>query len=318
MRLVVHGAGAIGGVVGGLLAVAGHEVGLVARGEHLAALRRDGLRLVTPETEHVLGLPVSDDPADVGLADAEAVLLCVKGQQTDAAIEQLAAAGAPVDLPVACLQNGVENERRVLRRFSHVLGVLTFLPAVHLEPGVVEANAAPVAGVLDVGRVPGGDQSVAESLAAALRDAGVASEAQADVMAAKHGKLLRNLANALQVVCGSEADVEELHERLRAEALAVFEAAGIAVVEDLSSRTGLIKRAAVAGRARPGGSTWQSVARDQGSVETDYLNGEIVLLGRLHGVPTPANVAVQQATNAVVRDEVEPGSLTPEALLSGD
>ena len=54
MRYVILGAGAVGGVVGGLLAVAGHEVALIARGEHLAAVRRDGLTLHTPDVTHQL------------------------------------------------------------------------------------------------------------------------------------------------------------------------------------------------------------------------------------------------------------------------
>jgi 2-dehydropantoate 2-reductase len=71
----------------------------------------------------------------------------------------------------------------------------------------------------------------------------------------------------------------------------------------------------VAGRARGGGSSWQSLARGTGSIEADHLNGEIVLLGRLHGVPTPVNELARRLVNGAARSLVPPGSLTPAELL---
>jgi 2-dehydropantoate 2-reductase len=60
---------------------------------------------------------------------------------------------------------------------------------------------------------------------------------------------------------------------------------------------------------RGGGSSWQSLARGTGSIETDFLNGEIVMLGRLHGVPTPANAAMQRIANRLARDGTLPGTM---------
>ena len=65
------------------------------------------------------------------------------------------------------------------------------------------------------------------------------------------------------------------------------------VDEDRRRRGDHLRLGEIAGRARPGGSSWQSVARATGDIETDYLNGEIVRLGRMHGVPTPANELLQ-------------------------
>jgi 2-dehydropantoate 2-reductase len=70
----------------------------------------------------------------------------------------------------------------------------------------------------------------------------------------------------------------------------------------------------VAGRPRGGGSSWQSLMRGTGTVEADQLNGEIVLLGRLHGVPAPANDLVRRLVNRAARDRTPPGSLTPAEL----
>ena len=97
-----------------------------------------------------IGLP--DDRDDV-------VLLAVKGQDTVGALEQVRAAGGDGAV-IVCLQNGVANEREALRRFADVYGVVVFCPAVHLEPGVVQASAVPLSGILDVGRYPSSQEGL--------------------------------------------------------------------------------------------------------------------------------------------------------------
>ena len=72
----------------------------------------------------------------------------------------------------------------------------------------------------------------------------------------------------------------------------------------------------VAGEPRPGGSTWQSLRRGAGSIETDYLNGEIVLLGRVHGIPTPANETVQALANELSRNGKGPGGVSVDDVLA--
>lgn len=69
-------------------------------------------------------------------------------------------------------------------------------------------------------------------------------------------------------------------------------------------------------RACASSSSWQSLARQSRSIETDYLNGEIVLLGRLHGVPTPVNDLLQRTARVAAREGISPGSMTVEALLA--
>jgi 2-dehydropantoate 2-reductase len=68
------------------------------------------------------------------------------------------------------------------------------------------------------------------------------------------------------------------------------------------------------GHAHAGWSTWQSLARGAGRIETDYLNGEIVLLGRQHGVPTPVNEVLQRLSNRLAAARRSPGSLAPAEL----
>jgi 2-dehydropantoate 2-reductase len=178
--------------------------------------------------------------------------------------------------------------------------------------------------VLPVGRAAGGEDDVDRAVAGDLTAAGFTSEAVADVMAWKRAKLLRNLGNALDALCAPAADDDEtaalrrLEDGARAEATACFAAAGLPVVDDeryRASLTGYEVRP-VGGRERGGGSTWQSVARRQGSVETDWLNGEIARLGRLHGVPTPVNALLQREMWRLVADGGEPGSRRPSALAA--
>jgi 2-dehydropantoate 2-reductase len=331
MRYVIVGAGAVGGTIGGRLAQHGAEVVLMARGRHAEALAAEGLRLITPDGEENLRLPVVAQPADLQLSAHDALVLATKTQDSAAVLSDLA--GLPVAgtsgvaaelIPVLCAQNGVENERLALRRFAHVYGVCVMLPASHLEPGVVQSQGSPYSGLLDLGRYPRGLDVTASTVAADLASSGFVSEPVEDVMRWKYAKLLRNLGNAVDALCGSRngtnetAGAEELLRGARQEARNCFAAAGLDVVpadEWTSHRGGLVEISPVAGQQRLGGSTWQSLARGAGSVEADYLNGEIVLLGRLHGIATPVNAVLQEQVNAAARRHMAPGTLDVDVLV---
>jgi 2-dehydropantoate 2-reductase len=95
-------------------------------------------------------------------------------------------------------------------------------------------------------------------------------------------------------------------------------AAGIDVAtrdEDVARRGDLLTMRPIGGAPRGGGSTWQSIVRGTGSVEADLLNGEIVLLGRLHGVPTPVNELLRQMAKDLARRGGAPGEVTERDLL---
>jgi 2-dehydropantoate 2-reductase len=285
-RFVVVGAGAVGGVVAARLAQAGHEVVAIARGEHGAAIREHGLTLECGDQRDTVDVAVAATPGEIALGDGDVVLLGVKSQDTAAALDALRAAAAP-QTPVVCVQNGVDNERVALRRFPNVYGVCVMCPTGHLVPGVVQAYSFPVTGIMDVGRFPAGVDATAETVADALSSSTFVSQARPDVMRWKYRKLLMNLANAVEALCGAEFREHELVRLARAEGEACLTAAGIDVAseaEDRERRGDLLRLRPIAGQRRGGGSTWQSLERGKGSVETDHLNGEIVLLGRLHGV----------------------------------
>src|SRR5262245_65428275 len=129
MRFVIYGAGAIGGTIGGRLAGRA-EVTLIARGAHAAAIRDRGLRVVSPEREACVRVPVVEHPRDIGWRGDEVVVLAVKSQHADAALGELAAT-APPEIAVVCAQNAVANERAALRRFEHVIAMCVMMPAQH-------------------------------------------------------------------------------------------------------------------------------------------------------------------------------------------
>ncbi|HET9968402.1 MAG TPA: ketopantoate reductase C-terminal domain-containing protein, partial [Streptosporangiaceae bacterium] len=224
-------------------------------------------------------------------------------------------------LPVVCAQNGVASERLALRRFRHVYGMCVWLPATHLEPGAVEAQGAPLSGLLHVGRYPAGTDETIERIGADLAASRFLAPVVPDIMRWKHGKLLTNLANAIEAVCGlARGEVsKELRRRAQAEGKAVLDAAGIPYAsneENARFRADQVQIVKINGNERGGGSSWQSLTRGTGSIEADYLNGEVVLLGRELGVPTPVNEVLQRLANQAARERRVPGSLNAEEVLA--
>jgi 2-dehydropantoate 2-reductase len=135
----------------------------------------------------------------------------------------------------------------------------------------------------------------------------------------KYRKLIMNLYNALDALLGHRPWPDEVTSAISLEATEVLASAGIDVAsaeEDRERRGDLLTISPVGGAVRGGGSSWQSLERGLGSIETDYLNGEIVLLGRLNGVPTPVNALVQRLAGEAARNKAAPGGLTSEDLLA--
>jgi 2-dehydropantoate 2-reductase len=261
-------------------------------------------------------VPVVERIGALTIAPDDVVMVATKSQQTAEVLATLTLT-APPDTPVLCAQNGVENERLTLRRFANVYGVCVMCPATHLEPGVVRAHRAPVAGILDLGRYPTGVDETATVAAADLTAAGFLSEPKADIMRWKYKKLLLNLGNAIEAICGPESRGGDLYQRALQEGVACLDAAGIPYVsdaDDRSRRGNLIPRPS-GGKPR-GGSSWQSMRRQTGNVEVDYLNGEIVLLGQQHGVPTPVNAVLQRLANQLASTRTPPGSMTADDILA--
>ncbi len=244
-------------------------------------------------------------------------MLAVKSHQAGTALDDLRR-HAPDDVRLVCATNGIATEVAALRFFPRTYAVCVMLPATHLEPGVVVAACHPTPAILDLGRVPGGTDATTAAVSADLRAAGIASEERADILAWKRRKLLLNLGNGVDASFAQGEAADELAGRALGEGEAVLAAAGLTVVsaaEDTARRGSILQRRP--DLERRGGSTWQSLQRGTGDSEIDYLSGEVVLQGRLHGVPTPVNEAVVAATRRLAAIGGAPRSLdAAEALAS--
>lgn len=316
MRVIIYGAGGIGGVIGAQLFEAGHDVVLIARGQHLKAIQENGLIYKTPKKSAVLPVQAVGHPRDITFTPDDVVLLTMKAQHTYGALEDLyAAAGG--DVPVICGQNGVANERMALRRFRHVYGMCVILPSDFLEPGTILTHSVQKTGILDSGVYPHGVDERITALTAMLEGSNFSARPVPDVMRHKYAKLRVNLINALLTICPN--DDAGLLRLMKDEADAVFKAAGIDCAdtgETRGRRKGLMEMGEIEGVPRAGNSSLQGLLRGNVDTEVDFLNGEIVLLGRLHGVPTPANETIQRRANELIRSGGEPQSLSASDLLS--
>ncbi|GAB3450735.1 ketopantoate reductase family protein [Actinophytocola sediminis] len=322
-RYVVIGAGAVGATTAAQLHLAGREVVLAARGAHLAALRETGLRYVRPETTLTVRLPVVGDPDELKLRPDDVLVLATKTQDADAALaawawQPVGDGVAATELPVLTVQNGLDSERSALRRFATVFGAVAWSPASHLVPGEVICPAAPTAGVFWAGRYPAGTDPRLHDLAADFTAAHLALEVVPDIVPFKAGKLVAILPNALDALYPPSPVRDRAGELLRVEAREVLAVAGIRVAdvarESTQDRSGFVKHP-IPGHERQGASTWQSLTRGV-SVESEFLNGEIVLLARLHGRDAPANAAVQARIARAVVDRTPARSLTDDDLLA--
>ncbi|MDH4144700.1 MAG: ketopantoate reductase family protein [Acidimicrobiia bacterium] len=312
MRIVVVGAGAVGGVIGARLHQHGLDVTLVARGAHLDALASSGLRLIDGFEDVTLAVPAVASPGEIAWAPGDVAIVATKTQDAEVALDELRASTLDVPITVLTATNGVEAERMALRRFPDVVGVCVALPGTFLEPGVIIANSSPIAGYLQIGRYPDGADPAVEALARTFDSPGLAWRAVDRIMDHKYGKLLMNLGNVLDAVADRAARDSELGKRARAEARQVFEAAGIEAIDDRSDwPEGFRFRPTITGEAHRGSSTWQSLVKG-GRLEVDYFNGEIVLLGRLHGVPTPVN----ELLSRIAVEQPAPRSLSVDDLAA--
>jgi 2-dehydropantoate 2-reductase len=341
-RYIVVGAGAIGGAIGAQLTLAGRDAVLVARGDHLAALRADGLRLRSPDDDRMVPVTAVGGLDDLALDSDDVLVLTVKTHQV---FDLLPAwADAPVLsngrlvgtvgdlLPVLVAMNGVTAERLALRYVSRVFGVCVWMPAVHLTPGEVIIRATPQPGMFHIGAVPAQPDGTAGGVDATRRSdddllrtigtdweaAGLAVRLVDDVMPWKYRKLLSNLGNAVQALVGRNRDSRPIADALEAEGRSVLEAVGVAYTgddeEDAARAETSPVRPVPGAPADLGGSTWQSLTRGATRLESDYLNGEIVLLARQHGLDAPLNARVAGAARDAARRGARPGDISAAHL----
>jgi 2-dehydropantoate 2-reductase len=320
MRIVIIGAGAVGSVIGGRLHQGGAEVVLVGRPAHVEAIRSGGLRLRTAEGTDVIDVPAVASLRELTPLPDDVALITAKTQDTAVIHDELLAWNP--DVPVVCGTNGVEHERLALRRFERVYGMLIHPPATYEHPGSVTALMLPTNALIDLGRYPHGEDDVSRELAR-LADASphVLCESDPALMVKKYAKVLINLGNVPDAMSGIQGRLHAVTRAAIEEARDVYRAAGIrSEIDDPAERERYEQRHATMQYRIPegdtflGGSTWQGLAKGSPSTEIDWMNGEIVLLGRLHGVPIPHNTFLQRAARELVASGTRPGTIPIDEL----
>lgn len=208
MRIAVMGAGAVGGYFGAKLAAAGHDVLFIARGRHLAALCRDGLRVKSPDGDlHIKNARFSADAALPGCADL--ILFCVKSYDTETAAQALRPmVGAKT--VILSLQNGVDNADKIARRLDGQLTLsgVVYVGAQVLSPGVIEHSTG---GRIILGSRTGGNSEATKTVEQTVGAAGIPCETSAEIQKVQWRKLLWN-APFCAISCLTGATVKDIVE----------------------------------------------------------------------------------------------------------
>ncbi len=178
MRIAVMGAGSVGGYLGGMLARGGHDVSLIVRGAHLAAIRKQGLRVMRDHEEFTVHCAATDDPGEVGSVDL--ALLTTKTYQNAVSVPAMAPLVCP-DTTLLCLQNGVDSYVGVAERFGlqRVMPGCVYIEAGTESPGAVRQSGDVVRVVF--GEVDGSLSQRGKAIEEALLASGIPAELTSDI-----------------------------------------------------------------------------------------------------------------------------------------
>ena len=306
MRIAIIGAGAIGSVIGGLLSKAGEDVILVGRKPHVDAINQNGLILEGGPGRIVIKVKATENlDFKPGLA-----LLTVKAQDVVSSVTetQRFLSGSQVVI----MQNGVQSDDQAARLLGkeNIISSVVAFNGQFLEPGKASYSIPFSKTALLIGEPFGNKGNRLQTLSALLNKA-IGTDISEEIRAAHWTKLIWNLQTAVPAITGLSyqdsyqyLEVRELTISLLKEGLKVIKAAGIKTAnvpgfpmepietmarESLLIASTLLKKIAESlGKVPVLGSTLQSIKRGT-STEVDYLNGEIVNLGKKMGIPTPAN-----------------------------
>lgn len=320
MRYIIIGAGAVGASLAAEFELAGIDYLLVGRGAQLEHLKQHGLSFRRPSGTRILTLKLTDQ-AGLHLRQGDVLILTVKTQDVEdtsaaLAVLPLDGGGLAADLPIVTLQNGLAAERIAARRFANVYGASILVPAIYTETGRVTVLSGPQLALVTVGRFPAGRDAVSAQIVADLTRANSLAEEREDIPRWKAAKLLHNVKNVLELFAGEAEELDHVGREVVAEAERTLRAAGYDPARNEDRRVSIAGWKVQRDEEEPGGqSTWQSFVRGARS-EVDFLNGEIVLLGRLHGVATSWNHAAQRLAAELAARGGAPGEIALSALIA--
>ena len=288
MKITVMGAGGIGGCYGGLLAQAGNDVTLIARGAHLAAIKEKGLQLIQPEGDFTVAVAATDDPSQVG--PVELVIFSVKAHQNSKAIPLI----EPLigeDTTILTIQNGVESAEELGQDYGaeRVLPGSAYLLSNITSPGVIKQLSL-------VPRVAFGESNGDRSQrAVAIRDtfceANIEAELSDNISKALWSKLLYNSpANAMASAARlSPRDLIEYPHGAAMFRSAIQEVANVGTAYGIPFGQDDVQGAMDLITARPMGArgSMQADLEAGRPLELEAIVGSVRRIGRKVNVPTP-------------------------------
>jgi len=293
MRIAIMGAGGLGGYFGARLVEGGADVRFIARGRHLEAMRRDGLRVAGPEPVHAKKVFATDDPREVGPADV--VMLCVKLWDTDQAIAQIRPMVGP-DTVVISFQNGVLKDQYLRAAFDpgQLMGGVGYVATTIEAPGVIR-QTGPMQRLL-FGEFDGKRSERGQALLGACLAGGIKAELSGDIVREIWQKYvflvgLSGTTTTMRQTIGPIRSNPQtrafLHDVMR-EVVAVGRAHGVALPEDYAQ-----VRLQLADDVAPEMTSSMHHDLQRGNrLEVRWLAGGVVELGQAKGIATPLNRAI--------------------------
>jgi 2-dehydropantoate 2-reductase len=231
MRIAVMGAGAVGGYFGARLAAAGQDVAFIARGAHLEAMRKEGLRVKSIQGDLHIRTLFTSDPGEVGAVDL--VLFCVKSYDTEDAAAKLAPMMSE-KTAVLSLQNGIDNPDKIAARWGRerTLAAVVYLGAIVAAPGKLDHRAG---GRIVLGNLDGASSATAKQVEQALSGAQISCVLSEEIRKAMWTKLVWN-APFCALSCLARANVREI---LESDSLNKLAAACMEEVREAARSTGI-------------------------------------------------------------------------------
>ena len=293
MRIAVLGAGGLGGYFGARLCEGGSEVHFIARGQHLDALRADGLRIEGPSPLHIRPVSATDDARTIGVVDL--VMVCVKLWDTEAALDQIRPLVGPGTTLVS-FQNGVLKDGALRSRYAdaQIMGGVGYVATTIDRPGVIR-QTGPMQRLI-FGEFDGSASDRGKAFLAACRAGGINAELSNHILREIWQKYV-----FLVGLSGTTTTIRKPIGPIRAfpqtraflldvmrEVVAVGRAQGV----DLEENYAEVRLQFADGLAWDMTSSMHHDLERGNPLEVRWLAGGVVELGALRGVPTPLNRAI--------------------------
>ena len=306
MRIAIMGSGGMGGFYGGMLSRSGEDVYFIARGEHLEAIRSNGLSVKTSSVgEFNVIVNATDDPSDIGPVDL--IMVCVKAYQTESVAQFIKSLVRP-ETVVLSVQNGLENEEKLAQAIGreHVIGCTEYVSSKIESPGVIREifNRETLIGELDGGTSPRVDE-----IAKTFEKADLPVTVPEDIRASIWGKFLA-ISVMASVCCVTRVPSGIIFAHPETESLlwgALDEGVALAGAAGVTLPEGFVENIHETASKLPvnfRASMYHDLEAGK-RIELEDLVGVLVRLGEKYNVPTPLNFAMYAALKPYAKGKPE-------------